>query len=1323
MTFYGGVSFQPIRLMKTTLCKPHTHTLGFRSANFRSTPCRRSMGAEAKPKKRNTKRKTKKKNGKQTAEAAEAAEAEEEDEKIEEPTTDEIDIVNVLPKASETDASQADGEKDKKERLSNTSPRQLANAAWFWEGPQYFDGSRSPAACLYTKSNSSAKFQVDKSFVLATRIQIPSPSTVESGETGGCLFQAQGVQLAVDFHQPSPDNASVVHIHFWVRDGLSQIHLEHKMTRESLGQEGYLDICGAYWTADDQDVRNEVKLYVNEELQERKDASALEQSLPFEGPFLFDGYKGHVLRMRIWPIATVDGVHHALVDETLGCLTRMRYSCSQWVFAKELKFENFKNNVQKYGFDVLMKVLMQLAIFYADVITDILTILSFLSMGDNFAIYGYITLFILLFSPVTCWLVLWTSELAPLKDLPLGILQLTMLLESYDFFKRWSQAAKAAQSLHDVVFPKPSAALIWMAICEAVFEATSSSILQLYAAMEICLSFVESVRSGRTEDVLSEIQTLNTVFLSMTISFLSVSKTITAFSFYGREVSAWTFAETFLQNLIQIVSRMTSLALLAMVFKGETVMIFSILFLADWLLQLLVLTFGAQKLLRNGMRKSMFLFWSLFMLVIAPPAMIPEFADLHPVYLTIRVIELVMLTLLGFMQCGASEDANVTAPPSTCQLFDLQSPEMPTAMWIILFTAAISACGVLLICLKSWREYFKRSSQVTSKIAEQGRVPVCLGDRFALKVGNLPNRFLQAKMSERQWRRSAISTEIGAKKKGNNNGRLWIFKADEESLGSQDEHDKRHAIHFGDILRIASTETGSWLTGARRGGNEYVDVCQKSGDEERWCFDYDINVHYRWRVVAFENGRPNPESKVGKEVHTMDTIALQTVLCPEHFLSAGRGTSDAKKIDVNTVPLVGGAAEEDLPEQDHFPSFSFTVLSQVEVEESEEVRRKEQRRKELQYRRRAMVVAARDTDVMMMSLMMVSGVSFNVCNQQGLTPVHEFILRSANQEQHFGFFRSMLRQADLSIGALSLRYTPLHFACLLGRKKLCDALIAHQADVNAADADGFTCLHDAIRYGHPEVVQYLLNQEDINANASTKAGLLPLDLAILCRKKEIRFLLECHKAKSNFGGEEANPHRSSQAQHSTVEEAWKSQDQLKVNFVVPSREANWDANWKCDIDNVSLSGKPLVFKQSDGTFLCIFCARSAANPFLESLCKQYQCPRCDNISRIPYHENKAVNWACQVCQDYPDQVRMEPGNIKDAASEEAVREIKALFQELDANGDGYISFEELKVAVGDDEEEAKDLLERLDENGDKKLSLEEFTALTKTSSLASSRTS
>ena len=73
--------------------------------------------------------------------------------------------------------------------------------------------------------------------------------------------------------------------------------------------------------------------------------------------------------------------------------------------------------------------------------------------------------------------------------------------------------------------------------------------------------------------------------------------------------------------------------------------------------------------------------------------------------------------------------------------------------------------------------------------------------------------------------------------------------------------------------------------------------------------------------------------------------------------------------------------------------------------------------------------------------------------------------------------------------------TPLHFAARLGHVKVAAVLLAHGADINAAEGESkLTPLHWAASYGRSKVVALLLTH---NANRGAKSwdGKIPLDFA------------------------------------------------------------------------------------------------------------------------------------------------------------------------------------------------------------------------------------
>ena len=234
-------------------------------------------------------------------------------------------------------------------------------APWFWEGPQHFDGSQFSTASLFAAEKSSATFQLERSFVVAARVQVPNSSVVDSREVGGKLFSTNCAEMWAEFKQPSGKEPCACLIAFRVADGVSNSLVRHKMTREDLGKDEHLDICGVYWSADD---ATEVRLYVNEKLQQQNDASHLQQTLPFEWPVISQGYKGCILRVRAWPVTKSDVVHVALIDEKFGCLTKTRHGFHTWIFARKLWVKQCHRVLsERYHFDAVLKVLMQLFLF------------------------------------------------------------------------------------------------------------------------------------------------------------------------------------------------------------------------------------------------------------------------------------------------------------------------------------------------------------------------------------------------------------------------------------------------------------------------------------------------------------------------------------------------------------------------------------------------------------------------------------------------------------------------------------------------------------------------------------------------------------------------------------------------------------------------------------------------------------------------------------------------------------------------------------------------------------------------------------------------
>jgi ankyrin repeat protein len=120
-------------------------------------------------------------------------------------------------------------------------------------------------------------------------------------------------------------------------------------------------------------------------------------------------------------------------------------------------------------------------------------------------------------------------------------------------------------------------------------------------------------------------------------------------------------------------------------------------------------------------------------------------------------------------------------------------------------------------------------------------------------------------------------------------------------------------------------------------------------------------------------------------------------------------------------------------------------------------------------------------------------------------------------------------------------YTPLHVAAREGRKDVAELLLANKAEINVTDSDGDTPLHEAALNGHKDVTELLLTSkvkvnaenyygepshgypyhpaepivEEANVNAANNNGDTPLHEAALNGHKDVANLLLAHKADVN----------------------------------------------------------------------------------------------------------------------------------------------------------------------------------------------------------------
>ncbi len=94
---------------------------------------------------------------------------------------------------------------------------------------------------------------------------------------------------------------------------------------------------------------------------------------------------------------------------------------------------------------------------------------------------------------------------------------------------------------------------------------------------------------------------------------------------------------------------------------------------------------------------------------------------------------------------------------------------------------------------------------------------------------------------------------------------------------------------------------------------------------------------------------------------------------------------------------------------------------------------------------------------------------------------------------------SLLKRLDVNIIKHRFGSTPLHWAAINGRPALIRSLLAHGADLDAEDNDGFTPLHYASdsRYENAPAVVEILLAHGADVNAKSVAGVTPLHCVTL----------------------------------------------------------------------------------------------------------------------------------------------------------------------------------------------------------------------------------
>jgi hypothetical protein len=106
------------------------------------------------------------------------------------------------------------------------------------------------------------------------------------------------------------------------------------------------------------------------------------------------------------------------------------------------------------------------------------------------------------------------------------------------------------------------------------------------------------------------------------------------------------------------------------------------------------------------------------------------------------------------------------------------------------------------------------------------------------------------------------------------------------------------------------------------------------------------------------------------------------------------------------------------------------------------------------------------------------------------------------------------KEPELAVHRSNWGVTPMHCAAQHGRIEAAKELLAHRADVNAADNIRWTPLHSAAFEGQLETSKLLI-ERGANVNATNSYGLTPLHHAAMKLHKEIAELLLAHGADVN----------------------------------------------------------------------------------------------------------------------------------------------------------------------------------------------------------------
>jgi len=155
-------------------------------------------------------------------------------------------------------------------------------------------------------------------------------------------------------------------------------------------------------------------------------------------------------------------------------------------------------------------------------------------------------------------------------------------------------------------------------------------------------------------------------------------------------------------------------------------------------------------------------------------------------------------------------------------------------------------------------------------------------------------------------------------------------------------------------------------------------------------------------------------------------------------------------------------------------------------------------------------LACRDTDSNLETIrfLMSKGADIEAAAKDGWRPLH-----SAAKYGHFHFVKELLAAGANLHGETNEGLTPLGLACRETDSDLeiISFLISKEADVEAANGDGWRPLHFASKFGQPECVRLLL-EAGANVNAITNEGFTAIEIAIQNKRwPVVDYLKTCAK--------------------------------------------------------------------------------------------------------------------------------------------------------------------------------------------------------------------